>query len=378
MLNTPILKKIAAFDPRKNFTISFQYSGNQVVRNRVIILDNDTYQTVYDSEQERMRLDHVITANSLNPGKAYLIKVKVYDNYGDESDFSTPVLFYCYSSPIFEFTNITDNMIYRTSSLDVVLSYSQSENEIFKECQINLYAHDYTLLSSSPTLFNSSSLKHTFHGLKNENIYYIKAYGKTAHDMDLDTGYLKINIQYFMMPSNVLFEVKNHPELGAVSLSSGIIDIGYEVENENYTFSNGELIIFDNSLTYNNGFSATSEFTCFVKARKLIPDKPFLYLRNPNGGYLWLEIQNISNLFYCVLKSPYPLGTYEIYKELPKAMLTTINNEILLDSDDRMLMLINLDYVDGYTTVFEVRYKNGLFGLDVYYEDNSTIDEKVI
>lgn len=377
MLNTPIIKKIAAFDPSKNHTISFQYSGNQVIKNRVIILDNETYQTVYDSEQERMRLDHVITANSLHPGKAYSIKVKVYDNYGDESDFSSPVLFYCFTSPIFQFENISENMIYRTSSLDIILSYSQVEGEIFRECQINLYGHDYAVLSSSPTLYDSANIFHTFHGLKNENVYYVRAYGKTVHDMDLDTGYIKVNVQYFMMPANVLFEVKNHPELGAVSLSSGIIDIGYEVENDNYTFSNGELTIFNNSLTYNNGFSAPEEFSCFVKARKLIPGVPFIYLKNPYGGYLWLEIQKITELYYCVLNVPYALGTYTLYKELPKAMLTCENGEILVDTEERMLMLVNLDYVDGYTTVFEAKYKFGLFGLEVYYEDNATTEEVI-
>ena len=78
MLNTPIVRKIPAFDPRESYSVVFQYEGNQVVKNRAVIIDNETYQTVYDHEQERMRLDHVIVANTLSPGKAYQIKIKVY------------------------------------------------------------------------------------------------------------------------------------------------------------------------------------------------------------------------------------------------------------------------------------------------------------
>ena len=64
MLNTPIVRKIPAFDPHESYSVVFQYEGNQAVKNRAVIIDNETYQTVYDHEQERMRLDHVIVANT--------------------------------------------------------------------------------------------------------------------------------------------------------------------------------------------------------------------------------------------------------------------------------------------------------------------------
>ena len=49
-LNTPLIHPIYAFDPQYNYSVSFTYTGNQTVRNRAVVLDNDTYQTVYDSE----------------------------------------------------------------------------------------------------------------------------------------------------------------------------------------------------------------------------------------------------------------------------------------------------------------------------------------
>ena len=378
MLNTPIVRKIPAFDPRESYSVVFQYEGNQVVKNRAVIIDNETYQTVYDHEQERMRLDHVIVANTLSPGKAYQIKIKVYDDYGNESDFSSPVLFYCFTKPTFKFSNLTNDMIHRTAVLPVKLSYSQSEGETFRECQISLYTYDYVLSTSSNILYDVSNLSHTFYGLKNESVYYLRATGKTTHDMDIDTGYLKVNIQYIMKYSNVILRVKNLPEIGSISLSSNIIDIGYEFENDNWYIKDGELVIYDNSLTYLSGFSAPSEYTVFCKARKIIPNVPFLTLKTPDGKKsVWLEIQKIGTLYYCVLNAPYGLGTYNIYKELPKAVLVNDAGEILTDTTNRAFMIVNLDYTDGYTTVFEVRFRKGLFGLQVYYEEDSTVEEVV-
>ena len=378
MLNTPIVRKIPAFDPRENYSVVFQYEGNQVVKNRAVIIDNETYQTVYDHEQERMRLDHVIVANTLTPGKAYQIKIKVYDDFGNESDFSSPVLFYCYTKPNFQFSNLTNDMIHRTAVLPVNLSFSQSEGETFKECQINLYSYDYVLSTSSNILYDVSNLSHTFYGLKNESVYYVRATGKTTHDMDIDTGYIKVNIQYIMQYSNVLLIVRNLPEIGSISISSNIIDIGYEFENDNWSIKDGELVIYDNSLTYLSGFSAPSEYTVFCKARKLNFNTPFLTLATPDGSKkVWLEIKKIGALYYCVLNAPYGLGTYNIYKELPKAVLVTDKGEILTDTEDHAFMIISPDYTDGYTTVFEIRFRNGLFGLQVYFEEDSTVEEVI-
>lgn len=377
-LNTPLIKKIPAFDPSLNYSVEFSYEGNQAVKNRAIIIDNETYQTVYDNEQERMRLDHVIVANTLEPGKTYQIRIKVYDNFGNESDFSSPVLFYCYTIPSFSFTDITDDMIHRTSVLPVTLNYSQPEGETFNECQISLYTYDYVLSSTSSVLYDTSNLSHTFYGLQNESVYYVRATGRTTHDMPLDTGYIKVNIQYVMKYSNVIFRVLNLPEIGSISMSSNIIDIEYKLENENYTLKDGELAIYDNSLTYYNGFSAPSEYTVYCKARKLVPNSHFLELRTPDGKKnVWLEINKIGTTYYCVLNAPYSIGTYNIFKELPKAVLVDEEGNLLVDTTEHVLTLVNLDYVDGYTTVFEVKFKNGLFGLQVYYEEDDTIEEDV-
>lgn len=98
ILNTPMIHPINAFDPRYHHSVPFTYTGNQTVRNRAVVLDNETYQTIYDAEQDRMRLDHVFPADTFTPGKSYQIQIQVFDAYGNASALSAPVLFYCYTT----------------------------------------------------------------------------------------------------------------------------------------------------------------------------------------------------------------------------------------------------------------------------------------
>ena len=143
-------------------------------------------------------------------------------------------------------------------------------------------------------------------------------------------------------------------------------------------------------INYNINFEGTpyEERTLTITADELVPGQTgtlylqmsFDNLKTPDGKKsVWLEIQQIGTLYYCVLNASYGsgLGTYNIFKELPKAVLVNENGEILVDTTNHAFMIVNLDYTDGYTTVFEVRYRNGLFGLQVYFEEDSTIEEVV-
>ena len=49
----------------------------------------------------------------------------------------------------------------------------------------------------------------------------------------LDTGYSVLNVVYHTIPANILFDLKNHPESGYISLTTNLTIIGYETENDN-------------------------------------------------------------------------------------------------------------------------------------------------
>ena len=195
-LNTPLIHPIYAFDPQYNYSVSFTYTGNQTVRNRAVVLDNDTYQTVYDSEQDRMRLDHVFPGGTFVPGKTYQVRIQVFDAYGNESALSAPVLFYCFTTPEFYFEDMQDTATLHTANPKLTLHYFQSEREPLQDFQFYLYDYDKSLAASSSHKYDPADMSHTFYGLKNESEYYIRATGTTVHGFSVDTGYIKINIQY--------------------------------------------------------------------------------------------------------------------------------------------------------------------------------------
>ena len=378
ILNTPLIHPIYAFDPQYNYSVSFTYTGNQTVRNRAVVLDNDTYQTVYDSVQDRMRPDHVFPGGTFSPGKSYQIRIKVFDAYGNESPFSEPVLFCCYSTPEFRFDALDKNTILHTANPKLTLIYSQKEQEALQDFQFLLYDYDKTLLTSSEHKYDASDMTHIFYGLKNESEYYVRATGTTVHGLRIETDYIKISIKYFLMPANVLFEAKNHPENGSIALESGVIDIGYEIENDNYTIKNSELIIgSDNTLTYNAGFEITDEFKVFLKARKVPLDASFFKMRCPGTGkYLDIRIKRLGKAYYGILNIPYgaKLGHYNIFAEIPTPSLADAQGSLLVDTAGNLLMLAAPGYPDQNTAVFEISYKNGRYDLSIYYENDSTVE----
>ena len=378
-LTTPIIPRITTFDPTVDITVDFLYTGNQINRNRAVVIDTSTYQTVYDNEQYRMRLDHVFPNGTFTPGKSYQIKIKVFDSYGNESDFSAPTLFYCYSTPSFGFSNLTSGEIVRTANLTLNLFYSQAENDTLKEYQIQLYDYNKILLTTSGNLYDASNMTCSFNQLKNEHEYYVKAVGITKHDMSFDTGLIPFTVKYITIPTNVLFQVKNQSIDGRISLESGVIDIEYRTTNDNYTIKNGELTIgVDNVLTYYNGFKIDDEFQVFLKARKLPLNTAVFKMTCPDTGeFLWLEVRNYYGKYYGVLTIPYGngMGYYNVFSEIPNPYLTDADGNLITDTDDNVLMMSSNDYMDHLTCVYDIEYKKGWYDLKTYFETDKLVED---
>lgn len=135
-LPTPTLSLISTFDPSENNNIYFSYSGNQIEKKRIVIIDNKTFETVLDNTQLGMKLCYDLPANTIKTGQ-YTAQIQVFDFDGNSSELSQPVLFYCYSTPIVSFSNFTDKI--NKASINLSLSYTQAENDSIKEFAFYLY-----------------------------------------------------------------------------------------------------------------------------------------------------------------------------------------------------------------------------------------------
>ena len=368
-LSTPSIYAITAFDPSQPHTFYFQYDDNQAVKNRAIIRDISKYdeedEIVYDKEQIGMKLSHTIPANSesepenrLEPGKQYAISIQVFDNYGKSSDFSEEALFYCYSAPQFAFIDFPQTT-YVNPNITLSLNYSQAENETLKSYQFLMYSYDKTLLSSSEILYDTTNMTYQFSSLNNNEIYFFRAIGETTHGMSVDTGFCELAVQYQVSPANILLNLNNHKSLGYISIACNIVDIAYEVENDNYTFQDGCVTLKDNSVLYKE-FHVDGDFTLILEAKEL----PLGVFFKSNDLNLTLRLIRSCGTYYCEFKS----DNYVIYKNLPKAKLSTRNNKIITNTLGQKIEIVNTSYDSNDLAVFEVKRKNNVYSLNTYYK----------
>lgn len=354
ILPTPSIIPFSPFDPTKGQTVEFLYSGNQAVKNRVVITDNATNVTVYDTTQETMELKHKIpTTNNLVAGKKYEIRVQVFDADDNSSNLSEPILFYCFSTPVFAFSSITSGQTYQNASLALKVEYNQAEGEKLRNVQFLQYSHDKVLVTQSDVFYSSTS--YSFYGLEDNTTYYFRAIGETINGMQLDTGYVAINIRYNLLPANLVLQITNNYCEGYIQLASGIKDIDYITANEQYELNGETLVLTDNSLSYQN-LDVEGDFTLFVEAKKL-PVANFLVA---NNNEFILSVINVCGVYYCrlnvkdsnlVITAPLSKAQFSDY------MKTTNDGDIkIIDfADDNVI--INVGRI-GYDYSLNVYYRS--------------------
>ncbi len=360
ILPTPSLIPFPPFDPAQNYTAAFLYTGNQPVKNQLVISENDTHHIVYQEFLEIGELKHTIEKDTLKPGIPYLMQIRVFDAYENSSNLSEPLLFYCFSTPSFSFETIRDNDIYSNADLTLSAVYTQKESENLQSLTYLMYSSDRTLLKQSETYYTLKS--HTFFKLKNKTDYYFRAVGETVHGIALDTGYVKVHAVYETLPANIIFGVENNYCEGSIRLTSGIRNIPWEFENDSYTFKDGLLTLKNNSLSYKNGFELIGDFTLFVEAKKL-PVQRFLTTDNDN---LSLSIVNICNTYYCRLTVKD--SNLCLTDSLPKARIAADSGDYIVTDSGKLIEIVNTSYEDDDLVIFEVRRIGCHYGLRCYYK----------
>lgn len=368
ILSTPILQNISTFDPSYNYTIEFSYPDTQIQKKRLVVVNNVSSAKIYDETQHGMKLTFELPGGSLSTGQ-FTAQIQVFDFDGNSSVLSSPVLFYCYSTPTLIFDEFKN--VIHSGNLPLSLSYRQPEGDELKEFIYCLYDNDKTTVSSSETFYFPNNMSYTFYGLKNEQTYFVRCFGKTAHGMDTDTGFLRVDVDYVTQPNNMILRLQNHQDEGYISVSCNIIDIGYEIDNDSYTIENGELTLTNNRLTYNSGFNLADEYSIFIKARKL-PMGAF-FAMNTGEDEVTLSIAELGGDYYCQLSVNSALDFYYRYAVLPKAQIIDTYGNLILDNNGNAITMVNMSYEDKYTAVFELKRRNQLYSLKAYYEPNGLI-----
>ncbi|MDE6127732.1 MAG: hypothetical protein K2G16_00880, partial [Lachnospiraceae bacterium] len=358
-LSTPSLMAIGVFDPAEPYDIRFTYTDNQSVKNRLVITDPETYEVVYDKTVLTMKLLHTIPAGTLQTNKCYTAAVQVFDTDDNKSNLSESALFYCYTKPVFSISDLP--AVCKSASITLPLSYLQPEGETLKSYQFFMCDSNHNILNRSDTFYTDEHMHYSFGGLQNHYTYYFRVIGETTHGYKLDTGYFAVAVDYNVVPTNAVLVLENVYRRGYISIKTNIKSIGYELKNDNYFFDGDTVTLYgDNYVKYNEGFSRDGDFSLFVEAKKL----PLgTFLRTENGTFT-LSIVHVCDLYYCEFKA----DDYVLYCPLPKACISTMEDDYLVTADGKVLEIVNLNYDDNDFIVFEVKRENSVCSLNAYHK----------
>lgn len=312
-LPTPIINKIDVFDANDSYTFTFTYFGSQAVKNQLVIRDNVTNEIVYDKTINSMRLSHEIKSEEpiLENGKTYNVQVKVFNANDEESNFSEQKIFTCHSIPTLSFSNIGNDKVVTMLNLTCYLSFVQNEQDKLKSFRYYLYDSIKKEILSSETFYSTDNMVYTYYDLNDNTTYYIRATGNTSYGFDVDTGYVRIQTKSEMAENNISFIANNNN--GRIYISSNIVTLDYELDNNNYVLENGYLTLVDNSITYK--ISNNNDFSIILKVNNLPLNKTFLTInRQSDTERIDLSMLAANNEVYCKLKSKNNNSNYTICK----------------------------------------------------------------
>jgi hypothetical protein len=263
----PRLFDIAAFDATTATNVQFAWTGDQSFGSILTIRDNETNAVVYTASNESMGRTHPIPAGTLSNGTCYNAFLEIL-NADEEviSEKSNTVIFYCYSTPLILFDGITSDSIIPNSTYTIMASYAQEEHDVLSQYQIVLYDVNQAVVQNPGIKYQTeytTSFNQTFTGLENNTSYYVRATGKTAHDMFVDSGFLRIFVRYENPEVFSRLDLVNDSRNGNISITSNLISIiGKTEDGEEPPYINGEMVdLRDGKVTFSDGFQFPENWT---------------------------------------------------------------------------------------------------------------------
>lgn len=237
MLITPILDSFKVIDANENNTFLFLVTGgNQVVGNNLIIEKVSDNNVVYDNVQSTFSLHHILSSGNLTNGINYRAKIRTKDINDNWSEFSNPIIFWCYSKPQITIDNIDYDNQNRVYNQTVLFSstYSQAENEIMKSYRYLLYNSNQDLIQSFDEYYSDGSLPLTqeIAGLENDKLYYLEVITISQNDNKGSSGLIHFKPFYIAPNLTVAITPENLCDIGAIKVSANILQILLELYDD--------------------------------------------------------------------------------------------------------------------------------------------------
>ena len=271
------LYNVNAFDGNTEQEFNFVWTGNQSFGNILQIRDNISNIIIYEERQTTMQLKHFLPATTLNNGDLYNARVAVIDIDGNVSEYSDPILFYCFTSPVFTFNNIEQNQVIKNSSYQVIMSYSQLEGERLQGWDISLYDVGKNIIQTSKVCY-TDDISYTLMNLEDNQTYYIRATCSTINGMIVDTGYISISVNYTQPSVYSILTLENVQKNGYIKLQSNVRAVKAKSEKDAQYINDDYVDLKDNTVFIDDDFSLDDNFIINLLGYDITPNTLIMQL----------------------------------------------------------------------------------------------------
>lgn len=317
----PYVPQINTFDVKDGTSIQFEYGGDVSYASQLnIYLSNDFSKPIFSNRVVNMSCINSIPPNvsGMKNGVQYAAEILSYHTATfEESSVSEPSnksYFWCYSNPVFEFTNVYDGIIINNQSFQAELKYEQAEGIGISKAKYEIYDAQMLLIGGSD-FWSDYDENRTFNynGLENNGIYYIRAWGETVKGQILDTGYISIFIQ-FEKPNNysVLYADADNGN-GVIEYYTNIKLIEPTRDRETYKYDSGFIDLEDDRIIYDKNILINGDFIMAVRHRYTIGE--IATFSNSIKGITLSVIKCSDGMCRYKLLVPNELCNYTIYSE---------------------------------------------------------------
>ncbi|MEG2381079.1 MAG: hypothetical protein RSB38_05230 [Oscillospiraceae bacterium] len=319
---TIYIYNISSFDATKDQSVAFGYRGNQCIKNKLTVFNNETGAVVYENTVTTFNLSHLLPKGTLANGVSYKCKITAYFLDGgieQSSESSMSNVFMCLTTPSWAL-NINDGAIVGNSYCVLKPIYSQAQNEKVNEYHLAVYTISGSEFWVSDTLYDITK-EITVSGLSDNTSYYIRAYGTTVNGMVLDTRNkqtgidTKINVDYISPTVYSLAYLENNKWQGNVRVTTNIASVEGRTGSGSAAkyINNTKVDLTHDSVIFDKNFRCGDNFVLEKIDSHIITNKPFLNLKGTNFEAIVTfrsGVFDLGEMFFAELKiknSPYVL-----------------------------------------------------------------------
>lgn len=313
-LTRPVLLSTPAFDAReeKTFIFTVPSTSAQITANKLIVRRQSDNNIVYQEKQTSFRYEHILARNKLSNNTYYNASIVVYDADGNQSPESIPIQFYCYTTPLINFTNVPQNNIVQNASYEFKFSYTQVEGEKLNTYVVNLHNNSGDIIATSGPQYVENGTppyngSYLFAGMDNATAYSVEIIGTTVNDTIVTSGRYNFNVQYLRPDIFTLVELTNNCDDGYISVRSNIVIIeGSSNPSPPIYIKDKEVDLRDPNhwVKWDKGYSITGDFTAKLWFRDPNPNSKIIQFSNATGqiiemyykeGYKDVDSQEIQS-----------------------------------------------------------------------------------